>query len=43
MFKEFFQIVYMIFIALIYIGCVVTLGIFIGMLQILGLNKNDQV
>ena len=34
------EMAYIIFIALIYIGCVVTLGIFIGMLQLFGLNKN---
>jgi hypothetical protein len=33
------EMAYIILLTLIYLGCVVTLGIFIGMLQILGLNK----
>jgi len=39
MFK-FFEMAYIISLALIYMGLVVTLGMVIGMLQIFGLNKN---
>jgi len=34
------EMIWMGFLALIYISLIVTLGMFIGMLQILGLNKD---
>ena len=37
---RFFEMAYIILLALIYMGLVVTLGMVIGMLQIFGLNKN---
>jgi hypothetical protein len=36
------EMAYIILVALIYLCCVITLGIFIGMLQIFGLNKDTR-